>query len=125
MNKLVISLGSNSPDRQSQMEYAIRHLKSKFLNVMVSSVYETLATNGKDAPYFNAVMIAETSLEINDATLFLKQWEMLCGRTLESKYQGVIPIDLDIVMWNDDIIKPNDYSYPYFTLGYNQLLEVK
>ena len=65
MVKLVISLGSNSHDRQCQMDFAIRHLKSILKNVLVSSIYETPAINGKDAPYFNAVAFAAGFLTVN------------------------------------------------------------
>lgn len=122
MVKLVISLGSNSHDRQSQMDFAIRHLKSILKNVLVSSIYETPAINGKDAPYFNAVAFAETDLSIEETTALMKQWEQSCGRTSESKQQGIIPIDLDIVVWDNKIIKERDFIMPYFTKGYKQIV---
>lgn len=122
MNRVVISIGSNSEDCQTQMELAIKCLKSAFSNVTASSAYETPALNGKDAPYLNAVAVGETEMTFEEATAFLKQWEKSCGRTPESKLKGVIPIDLDIVVWNNKIMREKDYSYSFFTQGYNQLI---
>lgn len=122
MNRVVISIGSNSEDCQTQMELAIQCLKSAFSNVTASAAYETPALNGKDAPYLNAVAVGETEMTFEEATAFLKQWEKSCGRTPESKLKGVIPIDLDIVVWNNEIMREKDYSYSFFTQGYNQLI---
>lgn len=122
MNTVVISLGSNSSDCQYQIDFAIRHIMSKLENVSVSSIYESEALNGVDAPYLNTVLVAESSMMLDDVTAFLKQWERLCGRTPESKLQGVIPIDLDVVVWNDIVLKKKDFSYPFFTRGYNELV---
>ena len=65
MNRFIVSIGSNSADCHSQVDDAINHLKLKFENVLVSSVYETPALNGVDSSYLNAVAVAYSSLEIN------------------------------------------------------------
>lgn len=123
MNTLVIGIGSNSADRQQQMTEAMKHLKTLFCDVRVSSIYETPALNGKDASYLNAVAIANTDMELLEATSALKIWEKQCGRTPESKLQGSIPIDLDIVVWNDVVLREKDFSYSFFTKGYKELTD--
>lgn len=122
MNNIVLSIGSNSHDRQWQMESAIRYIRSMLNNVYSSSIYETLALNGKDDPYLNAVIVADTDMCIDDAKTFFKQWEALCGRNKVSKLKGVIPIDVDIVVWNGNIIRERDFFAYYFSQGYYQLL---
>ena len=124
MNNVVLSVGSNSPDRQWQMESVIRYIESMLKNVCSSSIYETLALNGKDAPYLNAVIVADTDMSIDDAKKFFKQWEALCGRNKVSKLKGVIPIDIDIVVWNGAIIREGDFFAYYFSQGYYQLLSL-
>ena len=122
MNRIVIGIGSNSEDSQRQMELAICHLKSIFSNVVASTAYQTPALNGKDSDYLNAVAVCYTEMTFEEATMALKQWEKTCGRTPESKLKGCIPIDLDIVVWNNEIVREKDYSYSFFTQGYNQLI---
>ena len=34
---------------------------------------------------------------------------------------GVIPIDLDIVIWNNNIIREKDFNQKYFQIGWHQL----
>ncbi|MBQ7042749.1 MAG: 2-amino-4-hydroxy-6-hydroxymethyldihydropteridine diphosphokinase [Muribaculaceae bacterium] len=122
MNVAVLSLGSNSPDKEQQMRNAVKQMKHLFNSVAISDFYEVPAFNGKDAPYLNAVMVVSTAMSINDVNLLLKRWEVKCGRTPESKQKGIVPIDLDIVMWNSEIIRPVDYSRSYVSIGIAQLL---
>ncbi len=122
MNIAVLSLGSNSLDKESQMKNAIKQMKQLFENVVVSEIYEVPAHNGKDAPYLNSVMVVRTTMSKEKTNECLKQWEIKCGRTPESKLQGVISIDLDIVVWNGDIVRPVDYSRSYVSFGISQLL---
>ncbi len=121
MNKVIFSLGSNSDDREAQMRKTISHLMSIFENVKVSAIYETLALNGKDAPYFNAVMIVDTELDYEAVVRCSKEWELKSGRTKESKDKGVVPIDIDVVVWNNNVVKEKDFSCSFFEEGYKQL----
>ncbi len=122
MNRLILSLGSNSTDREWQMSQAIDRMKQLFNKTVVSETYEVPAYNGVDAPYLNAVMVATTAMSLEETTAALKQWETLCGRTPASKLQGVIPIDIDVVVWNDEVLRPVDYSRSYVSLGISRLL---
>lgn len=122
MNVVVLSLGSNSSDKEQQMTNAVKQMKHLFKSVAISDFYEVPAINGKDAPYLNSVMVVSTAMAIDEMNLLLKRWEIECGRTLESKQKGVVPIDLDIVMWNREVIRPVDYSRSYVSKGIAQLL---
>lgn len=121
MNKFVLSLGSNSEDREYQMDLAFRHLKSAFDGVESSAIYETDALNGKDAPYLNSVVVGFTNMEYNEMVECMKKWEKQCGRTSDSKHKGIIPIDIDVVVWNNTIVRDKDYNMPYFIRGYQEL----
>lgn len=122
MNRLILSIGTNSADREWQMSQAIKRMKQLFKKIVVSDIYEVPAHNGVDAPYLNAVMVATTSMSLEETNGLLKQWEALCGRTPVSKLQGVIPIDIDVVVWNDEVMRPVDYSRSYVSLGISRLL---
>lgn len=122
MNSLILSIGTNSADREWQMSQAIKRMKQLFKKTVVSDIYEVPAHNGVDAPYLNAVLVATTSMALEETNGLLKQWEALCGRTPASKLQGVIPIDIDVVVWNDEVLRPVDYSRSYVSLGISRLL---
>lgn len=123
-NSLVLSIGSNNPDRERQMKSAIEWLRKQFESVRISDVYEADAENGIDGPYLNAVMSANTTLPLDAAVNLTKQWETLCGRTPVSKIKGEIPIDIDIVIWNGEIIRQAEFGCPYFKKGYDKLLSL-
>lgn len=119
---MILSLGSNSLDREWQMKQAIKQIKQLFTKVVLSEIYEVGAHNGIDAPYLNAVAVASTSMTLDEVSVVCKQWETICGRTPASKLQGVIPIDIDVVVWNGEIVRETDYSRDYVAKGIVQLL---
>lgn len=122
MNKLLLSIGANSSDREWQISQAIKQMKHIFRKVITSEIYEVPAHNGIDSPYLNTVMLATTPMSLEEVVAALKQWETICGRTPASKQLGVIPIDIDVVVWNNEVIRPIDYSRSYVSIGVNQLL---
>ena len=115
MNKLVISIGSNSKDREWQVENCIKWLKSKLSGVSHSEIYNSAASNGKDPD-----KCREDFAEINKK---LKDYESVCGRTPLSKQTGEIPMDLDIIIWNGEIVRERDFNQEYFQTGWQQLDE--
>lgn len=121
MNNVILSLGSNSHDSNEQMRRCIHWLQNTLQVTAKSTVYRTAATNGKDADYTNAVVAVGTSMPIDQLNGLMKQYERECGRTPQSKSLGSIPIDIDIVIFNGQIIRPKDFAQTYFSLGYQQL----
>ena len=110
MNKLVISIGSNSKDREWQVENCIKWLKSKLSGVSHSEIYNSAASNGKDPDYLNVVMKAKCRENFDEINKKLKDYESVCGRTPLSKQTGEIPMDLDIIIWNGEIVRERDFN---------------
>lgn len=121
MNKLVISIGSNSKDREWQVENCIKWLKSKLSGVSHSEIYNSAASNGKDPDYLNVVMKAKCRENFDEINKKLKDYESVCGRTPSSKQTGEIPMDLDIIIWNGEIVRERDFNQEYFQTGWQQL----
>lgn len=124
MNKVVLSIGSNSDDCFIKMNNCIKWLSTEIVDIKTSHIYSTPAVNGKDRDYLNAVASGYSRCEFEDLKYRLKQYEQLSGRTLESKKKGVIPIDIDIVMWNDVVLKDNDYKQQYFQIGWTLIKDI-
>ncbi|MCM1354945.1 MAG: 2-amino-4-hydroxy-6-hydroxymethyldihydropteridine diphosphokinase [Staphylococcus sp.] len=121
-NSCTIGLGSNTPDREYQITKAIEHLCGYFNKCSVSSVYETPAINGKDPSYMNAVVHGYTGHDRDNIVKYLKEWEKESGRTPMHTAEGLITIDLDLVIWNEHIVRPKDFERLYFNKGYRELL---
>ena len=123
LNHAILSIGTNHPDRDSRITDAIQWLTGTFRVQSCSEVYEMPAINGTDRPYLNAVAAIATDTCLPEFIDLLKCYEAQCGRTPQSKAAGVIPIDIDVIIWNDTIMRPREFAYDYFTKGYGQLSE--
>lgn len=122
LNKVVISLGSNTPDSNGRMMQAMMWLEENLISFKCSAIYSTPPLSGVGSDYLNAVAVGEIKCEQNEFNLMLKDYEKFSGRTPEAKKTGVVPIDLDIVIFNDQIVRPKDYSYDFFQIGYRQIV---
>lgn len=113
LNRVIISLGSN---RNSEANIALADdlLCNYFISVYFSDiVYTEPIGEIQSGLFLNQVAIAYTPEcpgEINKA---FKQMESRLGRTPESKGRGDIPIDIDLLRWNDRILKPDDLQREY------------
>ena len=121
-NSCTIGLGSNTEDREYQIEQAIQYLLTYLDKASASAVYESEAFNGKDKPYMNAVVHGYTYHDHDSVVKRLKEWEADHGRTMEETLKGVIKIDLDLVIWDEHILRPKDFERHYFNRGYRELL---
>ena len=120
-NAVVLSIGSNSADREAQMTNCIAWLRGIATLTKLSSVYNSPASNGKDPDYLNAVAEIATALTHPELTKMLKDYERQCGRTPQSKALGSIPVDIDIVMWNGNVLRQKDFAQYYFAKGWNEI----
>lgn len=121
MNRIVVSVGSNSLDREEQMQKALEWLARELTDVFASEVYETPAFGGGD-PYLNAVLAGNTTESHDALNARLKDYELQSGRTPEVRSRGIVPIDIDIVIFDDKVLRPSDFARDFFRIGFEQLL---
>lgn len=122
MNTALISLASNSPDKREQMEQAFAELRAMGIVARSSSIYETAPYGNPRHPnYLNAVACIRTAAEYPVLYDTLKEMERAHGRTPQSKLSGEIPLDIDIVVWNGETLRPQDYERDYFKTGLHEI----
>lgn len=119
--KALLSIGSNLQNAYEYVAEAILFLKSSFNVKKCSDIYFTPEINGKQQLYANAVLLLDTSLSCEELDLLLKNYEVEKGRTNECRVQNIVPIDLDIVIYNETILRPRDYSAQFFQIGFKEL----
>lgn len=119
--EVILSVGSNCGDRCSQVESGIGWLKDLLLNPKVSSIYSTGDCHGGPRDYYNAVVKGRTFMENEVLDLMCKEFELNHGRTPEARNQGDVPIDIDVVVYDNEIIRPNDFRRDFFQIGYQQI----
>ena len=118
MTKALISLGANTPDKKQRLTDTIDAIARIAKIVANTPIYETPAEGSTATkPYANALILIETEAEYDELSATFKQWEAQAGRTPESKAQGIIPLDVDIITWNDMVIKERDMEFNYMKKG--------
>jgi 2-amino-4-hydroxy-6-hydroxymethyldihydropteridine diphosphokinase len=109
MNTAIIMLGSNS-DADINLELAKDQLSSYF-DVVKESSTTTSKPFGKNyhADFWNKALKI-LSVETKEETIYIfKNIEAEMGRTADSKKSGIIPIDIDLIFWNDNQVH-SDYD---------------
>lgn len=121
------SLGSNCGDRRENILKALALLRERLVNNpevkdYVSDIYETPDAHGGPRPYMNAVMAIQTALEATVLERTAKEIELKLGRTPEARLRGEVPIDIDLVEYNREILRPRDFKATFFSIGYQNVL---
>jgi len=65
--------------------------------------------------YLNQLVQGVTSLSVDELTLWLKQTEVDMGRTAEARTQGIVDIDLDLMLYDTVRYHERDWTRPYIT----------
>ena len=121
MTKLYLSVGSNFGSKKDNVAKALEWLENVLTNTHCSSIYETPEVHGYGPSYFNAVLGGSTDLSLYNVNKILKEYERKSGRTPESKERKEVIIDLDIVLWDSEVIKPKDFKRQFFQRGYREI----
>lgn len=108
MNRVIIGIGSNI-DAQSNIQKALE-LLGEVGTVSQVSEWVVTAPIGitNQPPFTNGAACLMTSLDQTTLKHFLKQAENHLGRDRSLPKYGPRTIDLDIVVWNDQIVD-DDY----------------
>lgn len=122
MNIALISLGSNMPLGEENILESIKQILEKAESGRFSSVYDTEPEGiHRHAKYKNCVGEIFTPLSYEEWELFFKDLEIRLGRTPELRMQGNVPIDIDIIIWNREVLRPKDLSMEYVKEGLRSL----
>ena len=104
MNRAVIGLGSNI-DRDNHIAQARKRLCRAHRVLAESRFVETEPVGFRDQPRFlNGAVLIETEMTRHILEEWLHQTEIELGRVRGPNRCGPRTIDLDLVVWNGDII---------------------
>ena len=121
MVEVTISIGSNCGDKAKNVADAISWLKSILIQTRCSSIYETPCALDSGKQYMNAVISGFYQGVGYDLEDKLKEKEHEMGRNSECREKGLVPIDMDIVIMDGEIVKPWDYRQKFFRLGLSEI----
>lgn len=123
-NKAIISIGSNA-NRTENIQKVIKILQANYPGSRFSTPE---ITDPIDLPegakaFLNLVAMIPINLEKDEFVSQLKAIEAELGRDDEDDEEGIIPIDLDLIKWNEDVLKPRDFIRPYMVSGLEEIDE--
>lgn len=132
MNQFIILLASNSEAKKNMTD--ARNCLSMFFsegirfseNHWSAAVVKegTVAPQGENSMYLNAVCVAQSERSLDDVQGLLKQFETEMGRIRGVDAQGQVAIDLDLVEWNGEVLRPKDASQDYYKVCLSDFCQI-
>lgn len=113
MNTVLIMLGSNF-NREQNIAVATEKLSTYFQIVAHSSrlTTEPFGTQYKSS-FQNEALKILSDLTAEETKATFKKIEREMGRTPETKQLGLIPIDIDLIFWNDTLMHRDYERFPF------------
>ncbi len=113
MSTILLSIGSNT-FAKTNIDKAKRMLTRLFPGIVFSQPILTEPDDEKYSFLFRNVLAkVETELLPEGIIEKIKQTERAVGRSPKDKYLGKVIIDIDLVKYNDEILRPQDYQREY------------
>jgi 2-amino-4-hydroxy-6-hydroxymethyldihydropteridine diphosphokinase len=116
LHTVFVGLGSNLGDREQNLQSARSHLCAcpDIELVACSAFKETVPWGVVNQPNFiNAVAIIRTALPPHDLLATLKHAERALGRTPSDLRWGPRLIDLDILLYDDEVLESATLTIPH------------
>lgn len=117
-----ICLGSNY-NQNRYIKLAQKQLIELFPTICFAKeeITEPLLVNKKEK-FINQVARFQTEMNEIDTKNELKKIEILCGQTSIDKLHEIIRMDIDLLIYNNRILKPNDLKRDYIQRGIEELI---
>ncbi len=71
--------------------------------------------------FFNQVVSVRTSMHLSTFKATLKRIEREAGRTAADTQRGIVPLDLDILIVDGRVVRPQDCKRPYILAALQEL----
>lgn len=122
MNEVIIGIGSNI-DAETNISKMLEILKGYVEIVKVSSFIKTKPIGIENQPEFtNGAVKIITNLSQRELNDLLKEIEDKMGRDRTAPKFGPRNIDLDIVVWNGEIVDDDYYTRDFLQKSVSELI---
>ena len=116
MSRVFIGVGSNEGDRLATISSAIKQL-GRLPGIAVTqmaTILETEPVGGPpQGPYLNTVVELDTTLAPRELLAALKRLEQACGRVPSAARWAPRPLDLDLLLYGDQVMRETDLVIPH------------
>ncbi len=121
MNRVVIGAGSNVHP-WDQIARARKEIERTFRLIKSSRLRETETIGPKDQPNFiNRVFLIETDLSPEELKVRLREIEKKLGRVRGANQNGPWELDLDILLWNGEVVDPDLHKLEFLKEGVREV----
>ncbi len=116
-----ISLGSNT-DGEKNLEKARKELTRYFPDIRYDEACRTYPINLHNPSLFvNQIALFHTFYSLYEVKCVLKDIEHSCAEIPKDKANEIIRIDIDLLQFGQEILKPEDMKRPYVRSGLRHL----
>ncbi len=123
VNTASICLGANTPDASVRLEAAFAFVDTLGTVSQSTPPYPTAPEYaGETEPYLNQIVILATELGLEDLCRRTKAYQTAVRD--ENEYAPLVNIDIDIVEWNDMVVRQADASASYYRTGLSMLKDI-
>ena len=125
MNKAILSVGCNH-HRSKHISQVTALLRNRYPKSRFSTPEMTQPIDAPQEmkPFLNMVAVIYTTESREEFSAFLKKTEKEFGRDPDDEEEGIIAMDLDLLEWNDEVFKPQDFVRSYIVAGLGELDEL-
>ena len=121
MNTAIIMLGSNT-DVTKNMELTLNKLVECFEITNKSVQVNTEPVGSQFSSSFQNVALKLLSKDtVEDTIATFKHIEQEMGRKPDSKLTGIIPIDIDLIFWNNTLVHDDYIRFEYVRECVNEI----
>ena len=122
LHTCLLCLGSNL-DGATRLSAARHALLSHFSDIRFSQEMVTEAIGiGFLSPFHNQVAHFTTRLYTEEVRAILKGIEQSQGRLPKDKANGIVKLDIDLLVYDDGVLKPKDLEREFVRIGLEELI---
>lgn len=113
MHTILLSIGSNTY-AENNIRKAKKLLRKQFSEISFSENCQSKPYGEKyKRPFLNLLAIFRSENSIEEVNVLLKEIEKTMGRKTEDKEKGKVVIDIDMIRYDNEILKPKDFERSY------------
>ena len=118
MARIYISIGSNI-EAEQHLRQAVAELRMHFGELQLSSVYESESVGFDGDNFLNMVVGLDTDEDVHRVVQTLRQIEDRHGRVRSGPRFSARTLDLDLLLYNDLVLKENGLELPRGEITHN------
>ena len=118
MTRIYISIGSNI-EAEQHLRQAVAELQMHYGELQLSSVYESESVGFDGDNFLNMVVGLDTDEDVHRVVQTLRQIEDRHGRVRSGPRFSARTLDLDLLLYNDLVLKENGLELPREEITHN------